>query len=473
MTQDIGLIGLAVMGQNLAINMAEKGWKVSVFNRTASKVDEFLQKSAANTSIQGYSDIGKFVKSLQKPRKIIIMVKAGSPVDEVINQLVPYLEREDVVVDGGNSNYEDTSRREKELAGKGILFLGTGISGGEEGARHGPSIMPGGSVEAWKSCKEILQSIAAKVDGVSCCDYIGTGGSGHFVKMVHNGIEYADMQLIAEAYDIMKTGLHLPCKELSSIFSAWNTSFLNSYLIEITAAIFAKKDVDNSFLIEKILDVAGQKGTGKWTVESALSLGVPLTVVGEAVFARFVSAMYEMRQQAGAALGDEPKKISCDKDTCIDDLQKALYAAKIFCYAQGFCLMKQAMTQNSWNLNFGSIALMWRGGCIIRSGFLNKIKEAFEKNADLPLLILDPYFKGQIEACIPSLRAVVGLGVSSGIALPCFSSALAWYDSIRRTSLPTSLIQAQRDLFGSHTFERNDAPRGQMFHANWGAEDKA
>jgi 6-phosphogluconate dehydrogenase len=466
MSQDIGLIGLAVMGQNLALNMAEKGWGVSVYNRTASKIDEFLKQKDA-VSIQGYAEIGRFVKSLKRPRKIIIMVKAGLPVDEVISQLLPYLEAGDIVLDGGNSYYKDSSRRQEELLKRGILFLGTGISGGEEGARRGPSIMPGGSFEAWKESKDILQSIAACVDKVFCCHYIGEGGSGHFVKMVHNGIEYADMQLIAESYDIMKRGLSISCEELAQIFSSWNQSFLSSYLIEITATIFQHKDKDGSFLVESILDVAGQKGTGKWTVESALDLSVPLTVIGEAVFARFVSSEYDLRQQASKVLKDDVSVIDEDKRSVVESLKKALYAAKIFCYAQGFALLKKASEDYEWRVHFGDIALMWRGGCIIRSAFLNKISEAYENNPELSLLILDAYFTDQIQQCIPDLRRIVSLATSSGIAIPCFSSSLAWYDSIRRGSLPTNLIQAQRDLFGSHMFERLDADRGKLFHESW------
>ena len=467
MTQDIGLIGLAVMGQNLALNMAEKGWDVSVFNRTVSKVNDFLEGSAKETKIKGFSDIGAFYASLARPRKAIFMVKAGAAVDDLIEQSLPYLEPGDILIDGGNSFFADTERRTAALKEKGILFLGVGISGGEEGARHGPSIMPGGRSEAWPHVKEILQSISARVNGEPCCQWVGEGGAGHFVKMVHNGIEYADMQLIAESYDLMRRGLAASAEELSQTFSRWNESYLNSYLIEISSAIFAKKDEDGQPLIDKILDAAGQKGTGKWTVIDGLGLGTPVTVIAEAVFARSLSAQVEDRLEARKILGSALGRLTVQKDRFIQELGKALYAAKIICYAQGFEMMRQARVEHHWAIDMGACALMWRGGCIIRSAFLGKIKGAFNLNAGLSLLVLDPYFHGELRASIPSLRSIVAQAVTIGIPVPCFSSALAWYDGLRSDKLPTNLIQAQRDLFGAHTFERLDRPRGEMIHAQW------
>ena len=469
MTQDIGLIGLAVMGQNLALNMAEKKWGVSVFNRTASKVADFMGEPAKGTTIQGFSDVASFYKSLKRPRRAIFMVKAGSAVDDLIDQSLPYLEPGDILIDGGNSFYGDTERRVAKLREKGILFLGVGISGGEEGARHGPSIMPGGSSEAWPHVKEILQSISAKVDGIPCCQWVGEGGAGHFVKMVHNGIEYADMQIVAESYDLMRRGFGCEAQELSTIFGEWNKRYLNSYLIEITAAIFAKKDVDGCPLVDKILDVAGQKGTGKWTVFDGLDLGVSVTVIAEAVFARIISAHCEDRLHARQKLGSELGRPVASKEKFLFDLERALYAAKIICYAQGFWLMRQARLERRWAIDSGACALMWRGGCIIRSAFLGKIKEAFDRNPDLSLLILDPYFHGELRLSIPALRSVVAQAVVLGIPVPCLGAALAWYDSIRSEKLPTNLIQAQRDYFGAHTFERLDRP-GEMIHAQWNEE---
>lgn len=471
MKQDIGLIGLAVMGQNLALNMAEHGWKVSVYNRTTSKVADFLAGPAKGTKIQGFSNLADFFKSLTRPRRVILMVKAGTPVDELIEQSLPFLESGDIIIDGGNSFFEDTQRRVTSLKENGIFYLGVGISGGEEGARHGPSIMPGGSKEAWPYVKNIFQSISAKVKDAPCCQWVGEGGAGHFVKMVHNGIEYADMQLIAESYGFMHRIFHCEAQELSRIFAKWNKAFLNSYLIEITGTIFAKQDEDGKPLIDKVLDVAGQKGTGRWTVMNSLEVGVPVTVIAEAVFARSLSAQFDQRQEASRVLGTKvfPPSQS-NKEECIDDLEKALYAAKIISYAQGFSLMRQAGKQYGWELDLGACALMWRGGCIIRSAFLGKIKEAFDKTPGLSLLILDEYFHNELKLSIPSLRKIVALGVMCGIPIPCFSAALAWYDGIRSQWLPTNLIQAQRDLFGAHTFERNDRPRGEMFHAEWGQE---
>ena len=470
MTQDIGLIGLAVMGQNLALNMAEKGWNVSVFNRTVSKVNAFVEGPAKETKIKGFSDLSSFYKSLARPRRAILMVKAGAAVDDLIEQSLPYLEQGDILIDGGNSFFADTERRTATLKEKGILFLGVGISGGESGARHGPSIMPGGRVEAWPHVKDILQSISAKVNDSPCCQWVGEGGAGHFVKMVHNGIEYADMQLVAESYDLMRRGLGYNAEELSQTFARWNGSYLNSYLIEITAAIFAKKDSDGQPLIDKILDAAGQKGTGKWTVIDGLGIGVPVTVIAEAVFARSLSAQVEDRIEAQKILGSALGRLIAQKERFVQDLEKALYAAKIICYAQGFEMMRQARLDHHWAIDMGACALMWRGGCIIRSSFLGKIKGAFDLKPDLSLLILDPYFHGELRISIPSLRSVVAQAIALGIPVPCFSSALSWYDGIRSERLPTNLIQAQRDFFGAHTFERIDRPRGEMFHALWDEE---
>ncbi len=467
MKQDIGLIGLAVMGQNLALNMAEKNWKVSVYNRTKARVKEFLAGPACETKIQGFSDLKEFYKSLSRPRKAILMVKAGAPVDELIEQSLPYLEPGDILIDGGNSFFEDTKRREQALKEKGILFLGVGISGGEEGARHGPSIMPGGSTAAWPHVKDIFQSISAQVNGVPCCQWLGEGGAGHFVKMVHNGIEYADMQLIAESYDLLRRGFSCDTPELARIFAAWNKGYLNSYLIEITASIFAKKDEDGHSLIDKILDVAGQKGTGKWTVVNSLDIGTPATVIAEAVFARSLSARYEERQQASQILGSKIRAPHEKKEEFVQDLEKALYAAKIISYAQGFWLLRHAAQECKWSLDLGACALLWRGGCIIRSAFLGKIKDAFEKSPDLSLLIVDQYFHNELKLSIHSLRTVIAIGVMAGIPMPCLSSALSWYDGMRSQRLPTNLIQAQRDLFGAHSFERIDRPRGEMVHAEW------
>ena len=465
--QDIGLIGLAVMGQNLVLNMAEKGWKVSVFNRTVSKVDEFIAKKPENFAIEGFSDLENFFKSLARPRKVMLMVKAGSPVDDLIQQALPYLEPGDIIIDGGNSDFHDTERRVSQLQEKGILFLGVGVSGGEEGARHGPSIMPGGNKAAWPHVKEIFQSISAKVDGAPCCEWVGEGGSGHFVKMVHNGIEYADMQLIAETYDLLRTGCGMTADDLSSLFTEWNKGDLESYLIEISAKIFGKKNAQGDRIVDSILDVAGQKGTGKWTVETSLELGVPVSLIAEAVIARNLSAMYDLRQRAAEAFSEGAFLPIKSIKPFVKHLEKALYVAKIMCYTQGFLLMREASLLKGWKLNPGASALMWRGGCIIRSRFLGKIYEAFSRDPDLPLLLFDPFFKKVVHDSIHSLRKVVSEGVGKGISLPCFSAALSWFDGMRAKRLPTNLIQAQRDFFGSHTFERVDRPRGEMFHEEW------
>ncbi|MDP1609032.1 MAG: decarboxylating NADP(+)-dependent phosphogluconate dehydrogenase [Chlamydiales bacterium] len=465
---DIGLIGLAVMGQNLVLNMADRGFTVAVHNRTQSKVNEFLEGPAKEKSIVGSHDLKEFVESLKRPRKVMLMVKAGAPVDDLIGQLMPFLEAGDVIIDGGNSHFPDSQRRYEELGKKGILFVGAGISGGEEGARHGPSIMPGGSKEAWPLVKGIFQAIAAKSeDGEPCCDWVGEGGAGHYVKMVHNGIEYGDMQLICEAYDLLKRGVKLNYEEMGSLFAKWNQGVLDSYLIEITAEIFNKKDADGKPLLEKILDVAGQKGTGKWTGIDALDRGVPLTLIGEAVFARCLSALKEERVQASSVYPEPKLKEMVEKAHFCQEVAEALYASKIISYAQGFMLMKSASEEHDWKLNFGSIALMWRGGCIIRSKFLGKIKQAYEKNPQLKSLLLDPFFVEEITRCIPSWREVVAKGALMGIALPCFGTALSFFDGYRTANLPANLLQAQRDFFGAHTYERIDKPRGQFFHTNW------
>lgn len=468
MQADIGLIGLAVMGQNLVLNMADHGFQVAVYNRTVSKVDEFLQGPAKGKSIQGAHDLKTFVQSLKRPRRVMLMVKAGAPVDEFIEQLLPYLEKGDILIDGGNSHFPDSQRRYLSLKEKGILFVGAGISGGEEGARHGPSIMPGGNSEAWPFVKPIFQAIAARSeDGAACCDWVGEGGAGHYVKMVHNGIEYGDMQLICEAYDLLKKEGSLSEEELATTFTGWNEGALHSYLIEITADIFRKKDTDGKPLLNKILDVAGQKGTGKWTGIDALDRGMPLTLIGEAVFARCLSSLKEERVAASQHYPVPAHTRIQDKKRFCDEVSQALYASKIISYAQGFMLMRTASEENNWKLSFGSIALMWRGGCIIRSQFLGKIKQAYDKNPKLTSLLLDPFFVDQITHCIPAWRKVIAEGVLSGVAMPCFSTALSFFDGYRSATLPANLLQAQRDYFGAHTYERIDQPRGKFFHTNW------
>ena len=467
-TADIGLIGLAVMGQNLVLNMNDHGYVVVVFNRTVSKVDDFLNNEAKGTKVLGAHSIPEMVAQLKRPRRIMLLVKAGSPVDEFIEQLAPQLEKGDIIIDGGNSLFQDSIRRTKSLEERGILFIGTGVSGGEEGARHGPSIMPGGSKEAWPHVKEIFQSIAAKVeDGTPCCDWVGENGAGHYVKMVHNGIEYGDMQLICEAYHLMSAGLGLTPPELHDIFAAWNQGELDSYLIQITRDIFAFRDADGSPLIDKILDTAGQKGTGKWTVISSQDLGVPITLMAEAVYARCVSALKDERVAASAKLKGPKGGFTGDKTRFIEDIRLALYASKIISYAQGYMLMREAAREYKWNLNYGGIALMWRGGCIIRSRFLGKIKEAFERNPKLSNLLLDKFFLTAIRRAQRSWRNVVAKSAKMGIPTPAFSTALNFYDAYRTARLPANLLQAQRDYFGAHTYERLDQPRGQFFHTNW------
>ena len=468
MQSDIALIGLAVMGQNLVLNMADHGFVVSVFNRTVSKVDEFLKGPAKGKKIVGFHDMKTLVASLKRPRRVMLMVKAGDPVDEFIDQLLPLLEPGDIIIDGGNSHFPDSERRYLSLKEKGILFVGAGISGGEEGARHGPSIMPGGNPAAWPHVKAIFQAIAARSeDGAPCCEWVGEGGAGHYVKMVHNGIEYGDMQLICEAYDLLKKGAKLTNGELGKTFGEWNQGPLNSYLIEITQDIFSKLDTDGAPLVDKILDVAGQKGTGKWTGIDALDRGVPLTLIGEAVFARCLSALKEERVEMDRQYKVPTYAPSISKHEWCEQISHALYASKIISYAQGFMLMRQASDEMKWNLNYGSIALMWRGGCIIRSKFLGKIKIAFDQNPKLASLLLDPFFIGEITRTIPAWRRVVSEGALMGVPLPCFATALSFFDGYRTARLPTNLLQAQRDYFGAHTYERVDRPRGQFFHTNW------
>ena len=466
---DIGLIGLAVMGQNLVLNMNDHGFTVAVFNRTVSKVDDFLNSAAkGRDTIIGARSIEEFVSSLSRPRKVMLMVKAGEGVDSFIDMVLPHLEEGDLIIDGGNSHFPDTVRRTKSLAEKGLLYIGTGVSGGEEGARHGPSIMPGGNPKAWPLVKDIFQGISAKTDdGDPCCDWVGEDGAGHYVKMVHNGVEYGDMQLICEAYQLMKEGLGLGAEEMHKVFADWNEGELDSYLIEITADILAFKDDDGNPLVDKILDTAGQKGTGKWTGISALDLGTPVTLIGEAVFARCLSALKEERVAAAKELKGPSVEAKVDKAFFTEDVRQALLASKIVSYAQGYMLMREAAREHGWNLNYGGIALMWRGGCIIRSVFLGKIRDAFAKNPNLNNLLLDDYFKEVIERCQPSWRRVVAKAVEIGIPVPAFSTALCFYDGYRADRLPANLLQAQRDYFGAHTYERLDKPRGEFFHTNW------
>ena len=465
---DIAVIGLAVMGQNLILNMNDHGFTVVAFNRTVSKVDDFLNKEAKGTNVIGAHSIEEMIGLLKKPRRVMLMVKAGNAVDEFIDHIIPHLEAGDIIIDGGNSLFEDTIRRTKYVESKGFLYIGTGVSGGEEGARRGPSIMPGGSPAAWPHVKDIFQKISAKVeDGTPCCDWVGENGAGHYVKMVHNGIEYGDMQLIGEAYNLMKTGLGLSADQMHEVFAEWNKGELNSYLIEITRDILAFKDADGQPLVDKILDTAGQKGTGKWTVMSSQDLGIPITLIAEAVYARCISALKEERVAAAKKLKGPKPAIKGDQKQLIEQIRQALYASKIVSYAQGYMLLRAAAKERAWNLNYGGIALMWRGGCIIRSAFLGKIKEAFDKDAQLSNLLLAPFFRKAIKDSQRSWRKVVSLAARKGIPVPAFSTALAFYDSYRSERLPANLLQAQRDYFGAHTYERLDQPRGQFFHTNW------
>jgi 6-phosphogluconate dehydrogenase len=466
---DIGLIGLAVMGQNLVLNMCDHGYKVAVYNRTVSKVDEFMQDAGkGNKNLVPAHSLEEFIGELKRPRKVMLMVKAGEVVDQFIDLVLPHLEAGDIVIDGGNSHFPDTNRRTKKLADKGILFVGTGVSGGEEGARFGPSIMPGGNPAAWPHVKPIFQAIAAKTDkGEACCDWVGETGAGHYVKMVHNGIEYGDMQLIAEAYHVMKSYLGLNHVEMKDAFVTWNKGELDSYLIEITAGVLGYKDTDGSPLIEKIMDAAGQKGTGKWTAVDALDMGMPVTLIGEAVFARCLSSLKDERVKAAKILGSPLGKFTGDKKAFVADLAEALLASKIVSYAQGFMLMREAAKEYKWHLNYGGVAMMWRGGCIIRSVFLGKIKDAFDKNPNLDNLLLDDYFKGILNRAQAAWRRVIAAGVTAGIPLPAMTTALAFFDGYRTAQLPANMIQALRDYFGAHTYERLDKPRGEFFHTNW------
>lgn len=464
---DIGLVGLAVMGENLILNMASKGFTVTAYNRSYNKVEKFIAGRAAGKSIRGASSVEELVASLEKPRKVMLMIKAGEAVDGMIEQLLPFLEKGDIIIDGGNTHFPDSNRRTEYLESKGLYYIGTGVSGGEEGALIGPSIMPGGSPAAWEFVKPIFQGISAKVDdGTPCCDWVGEGGAGHFVKMVHNGIEYGDMQLICEAYQIMKELLGMTSDEMHDVFDAWNKTELDSYLIEITRDILGYKE-DGEALVEKILDTAGQKGTGKWTGVSALELGVPLTLIGEAVFARCLSALKEERVEASKFLSGPKPAFTGNKKAFIEDLRQALLASKIISYAQGYVLMREAAKEYNWKLNYGGIALMWRGGCIIRSAFLNNIKDAFDENVELSNLLLNNYFKEKVEAAQAGWRRVAASAIGNGIPAPTITSALTYFDGYRTARLPANLLQAQRDYFGAHTYERIDRPRGEFFHTNW------
>ena len=467
---DIGLIGLAVMGQNLALNLHDHGYKVSVHNRTASKLVDFLEGPASATDITGHGSLEGFVSSLQAPRKIIMMIRAGKPVDDLIGRLLPLLDKGDILIDGGNSRFTDSDRRYEELLKEGIHFIGAGISGGEEGARHGPSIMPGGDQSAWPAVKEMLQAISAKVDGEPCCQWVGPAGSGHYVKMVHNGIEYGDMQLIAEAYHLMRSGLGMAVDEIQRTFAVWSEGVLDSYLIEITANILAFRDDEGNPLIDSILDAAGQKGTGKWAGISALQLGVPLTLIGEAVFARCLSAIKDERVRADTLLSSSHAVFDGDREQAIQSIHDALYASKIISYAQGYMLMRDAANEYGWRFNFGDIALMWRGGCIIRSRFLGNIRQAYDENENLQNLLLDKFFISEIKISEAGWREAVKIGINLAIPLPAMSSALAFFDGYRRGHLPANLIQAQRDYFGAHSYERIDLPRGEFFHTDWTGE---
>ncbi|HOD94339.1 MAG TPA: decarboxylating NADP(+)-dependent phosphogluconate dehydrogenase [Candidatus Hydrogenedentes bacterium] len=465
---DIGLIGLAVMGENLVLNMESKGFSVAVFNRTVEKVDAFIQGRGAGKNFLGCHSIAELCASLKRPRKVMMLVKAGVAVDDFIEQIIPHLEEGDIIIDGGNSHFPDTIRRTAYVESKGLRYIGTGVSGGEEGALLGPSMMPGGTPSAWAEVKEIFQKICAQTDaGEPCCDWVGEGGAGHFVKMVHNGIEYGDMQMICETYHLMHSGLGMSNSEMHEVFAEWNRGELDSYLIEITRDILGYKDEDGNEVVDLILDTAGQKGTGKWTVVAALDEGQPLTLIGEAVFARCLSAIKEERVEASKLLPGLAKTFDGDKLAFIEDLRKALYAAKIISYAQGYQLMRAAAESYGWHLNYGGIALMWRGGCIIRSVFLGKIKEAFDKNPELKNLLLDPFFAEIVKESQAAWRRVIVKATEMGIPTPALSSALAFFDGYRSERLPANLLQAQRDYFGAHTYERVDKARGEFFHTNW------
>jgi 6-phosphogluconate dehydrogenase len=464
---DIGLIGLAVMGQNLALNMADHGFSVAGYNRTTEVTDQFIAGPAAGATITGYHTVEEMVTAVRHPRRIMLMVRAGPPVDSVIDGLAPLLEPGDVIIDGGNSHFTDTIRRAAALESKGLLFVGTGISGGEQGARHGPSIMPGGSPAAWPLVRDVLQAIAAKVaDGTPCCDWVGSDGAGHYVKMVHNGIEYGDLQLLAEAYEVMHIGLGMSHDEMAAVLEEWNRGRLESYLVEITVDVMRHRE-NGEPLLEKILDAAGQKGTGRWTVESALEEGVPVTLVTEAVFARALSVLVEARHEASTALNGPPRTMSVDRDAALADLEASLYASKIVSYTQGFMLLRAAAERYGWDLDYGGIALMWREGCIIRAAFLERIRDAFRKSRDVTTMLLDPYFAGAVDGAQGGWRRTVARAVGVGIPVPAFSTALGFFDGYRSARLPANLIQALRDYFGAHTYERVDRPRGEFFHTDW------
>ncbi len=465
---DIGLIGLAVMGENLVMNMESRGYTVAVFNRTTARVKDFVEGRAAGKNIIGAYSLKELVESLEPPRKIMMMVQAGKPVDDTIEQLLPLLEKGDILIDGGNSHFPDTIRRTGYVEGKGLLYIGTGVSGGEEGALTGPSMMPGGSEAAWPHVKEIFQAISAKVDdGTPCCEWMGGDGSGHFVKMVHNGIEYGDMQLICEAYHLMRDSLGMTAEEMHEVFARFNETELESYLIEITRDILAYKDRDGKPLVDKILDTAGQKGTGKWMSVAALDEGVPLTLISEAVFARCLSARKDERVAASRQFPRERGAFTGNRREFVEKIRKALLASKIISYAQGYELLRAAAEEYGWKLNYGAIALIWRAGCIIRSVFLDRIKEAFDRNPGLTNIILDPYFKGLIKELIPAWREVAATAIKHGIPVPAMSSGLAYFDGYTTALLPANLLQAQRDYFGAHMYQRLDAKRGEFFHTNW------
>jgi 6-phosphogluconate dehydrogenase len=471
MLTDIGVAGLAVMGENLVLNMESKGFSVSVFNRTTAKVDAFLETRAAGKKIQGFHSVKDFVASLERPRKVMMMLKAGVVVDDFISQLLPFLEQGDIIIDGGNSNFHDTERRCSFLEKKGLLFIGTGVSGGEEGALKGPSIMPGGSFAAWKDLEKILVPISARVaDGSFCCSWMGRGGAGHFVKMVHNGIEYGDMQLICEAYQIMKDVLQMSVEEMSRVFARWNDGELSSYLIEITRDIMGYRDEDGRPVVDLILDTAGQKGTGKWTVNAALDNGIPLSLISESVFARCLSALKDERVAASKILRGPVENFSGNRQQLIDHLENGLYLAKIISYTQGFSLLREASAEYGWNLHYGEIARIWRGGCIIRSVFLDRITEAYQENPELNNLLLAPFFTAKTGEAQQSLRTMLGVAIDHGVPVPCHSSALNYFDGFRSARLPANLLQAQRDYFGAHTYQRIDKPLGEFFHTNWTGE---
>ena len=468
MQSDIGLIGLGVMGTSLALNMESHGFKVSVHNRTSKQIDDLVNNRSINGGLKGFEDLNDFVVSIKKPRKIMLMVVAGKVVDDYINKLTPLIDEDDIIIDAGNSHYPDSIRRTKDLEAQGFKFIGLGVSGGEEGALKGPSMMPGGSFSAWPEVRDIFQSISAKVDdNVPCCDWIGEDGSGHFVKMVHNGIEYGDMQLICEAYQIMKDVLKMSNDEMHEVFKKWNEGELSSYLIEITANILKYKDKDGTYLVDNILDTAGEKGTGKWTAAVALELGSSLTLIGEAVFARYLSSLKDERVEASKQLKGPVVNFSGDKEQVLNDLHDALYASKIVSYAQGYTLLTNAAKQFNWNLNYGGIALMWRGGCIIRSVFLTKINDAYKNNPEINNLLLDPFFKNVINNSQKGWRQIITVAITNGIPIPAMTSSLSYFDGYRSEKLPANLLQAQRDYFGAHTYERLDGNKGEFFHTDW------